>query len=33
MFGNMPQADAVASVQRFVTDVMPALRERQRVAA
>jgi alkanesulfonate monooxygenase SsuD/methylene tetrahydromethanopterin reductase-like flavin-dependent oxidoreductase (luciferase family) len=33
MFGDMPQAEVTASVQRFVTDVMPALRERQRVAA
>jgi alkanesulfonate monooxygenase SsuD/methylene tetrahydromethanopterin reductase-like flavin-dependent oxidoreductase (luciferase family) len=33
MFGNMPQTEALESVQRFVADVMPALREIQRVAA
>lgn len=33
MFGNMPHADAVASVKRFAAGVMPALREIETVAA
>jgi alkanesulfonate monooxygenase SsuD/methylene tetrahydromethanopterin reductase-like flavin-dependent oxidoreductase (luciferase family) len=33
MFGNMPHADAVASIKRFAADVMPALREIRAVAA
>ena len=33
MFGNMPHADAVASIKRFAADVMPALREIETVAA
>lgn len=33
MFGNMPHEDAVASIQRFAADVMPALREIDSVTA
>ncbi len=33
MFGSMPHADAVASIKRFASDVMPALREIETVAA
>lgn len=33
MFGNMPHADAVASVERFASDVMPALHQIEPVAA
>lgn len=32
MFGSMPHVDAVASIQRFAADVMPALREIETVA-